>query len=117
MDRILLQKLIMKILASSNPVFQFPNYKRRRQLGEQTFSRHSKDREPPLPVYIGLLIHSQTQQSNLVSNLHDLRICISYDRILEIENEAAYAICEQYKTEGVLCPRNLRETFTTVSLW
>ena len=80
----------------------YNTYKRRRQLGEQNFSRHNKGREPPLPVYVGLLIHSQTQQSNLVSNLHDLVISISYDGVLEIENEATYAMCEQYKTEGVL---------------
>ena len=104
----------MNILTSGNLVFQFPNYlyKRRRHLGERTFSRHSKDREPPLPMYIGLLIHSQTQQFNLVSNVYDLGISISYDRVLEIENDAAYAMCEQYKTEGVLCPPNLRKTFT-----
>ena len=76
----------------------------RRQLDKQTFSKHSKNREPSLPVYIGLSIHSQTRQSNLISNLHDLGISISYDCVLEIENEAAYAVCEQYKTEGVLCP-------------
>ena len=75
--------------------------------------------EPPLPVYISLLIHSQTWQPNLVSNLHDLGISISYDHVLEIEKEAAYAMCEKYKTEGVLCPPppppppNLRKTFTT----
>ena len=102
---------------SISQLLVYNTYKRRRQLGEKTFSRHSKNREPPLPVYIGLLIHSQTRQSNLVCNLHDIGISISYDRVLEIENEVAYAMCEQYKTKGVLCPPNLRKTLFTTSAY
>ena len=94
----------------------YNTYKQHRQLDEQTFSRHSKDREPSLPVYIGLLIHSQTRQSNLVSNLHDLGMEI-VDCVLEIENEAAYAMCKQYKTEGVLCPPNLQKSLFTTSAY
>ena len=37
----------------------FNTYKRHRKLGTQNFTKHSRKREPSLPVLIGLLIHSQ----------------------------------------------------------
>ena len=59
----------------------FNTYKRRRRLVSQNFTKHSKKREPPLPVHIGLLIHSQTWQSNLVSHFYNLGLSISYERV------------------------------------
>ena len=94
----------------------FNTYKRRRKLVSQNFTKHSKKREPPLPVHIGLLIHSQTRQSNLVSDLYNLGLSISYERVLEIENLTANAICEQFKADRVVCPPKLyKSIFTTAA--
>ena len=94
----------------------FNTYKRRRKLVNQNFTKHSKRREPPPPVHIGLLIHSQTRQSNLVSYLYNLGLSISYERVFEIKNLTANAICEQFKADRVVCPPKLRKNiFTTAA--
>ena len=95
----------------------FNTYKRRRKLANQNFTKHSKKREPPLPVHIGLLIHSQTWQSNLVSDLYNLGLSISYERVLEMENLTANAICEQFKADRVVCPPKLRKNIFTTAVY
>jgi len=47
--------------------------------------RHSLDREPPLPIYIGLNVHSRTRCKAIIKELHRLGLCISHNRVLEIE--------------------------------
>ena len=67
-------------------------------------------------MHIGLLIYSQTRKSNLVSDLYNLGLSISYERVLEIENLTANAICEQFKADGVVCPPKLiKNIFTTAA--
>ncbi len=46
--------------------------------------RHSSAQETPLPVYIGLMIHAKTRKKDLVDELFDLGLCISYDRVLSL---------------------------------
>ena len=94
----------------------FNTYKRRRKLVSQNFTKHSKKREPPLPVHIGLLIYFQTWQSNLVSDLYNLGLSISYKCVLGIENLTANAIREQFKADRVVCPPKLHKNiFTTAA--
>ena len=45
------------------------NRKQRRKTSER---RHTKKREPPLPIYVGLNIYSHTPQAQLVDNLFEL---------------------------------------------
>ena len=46
-------------------------------------SRHSLYREPPLPLYIGMMIHTETRSKKTVTELHDMGLSVSYDRILQ----------------------------------
>ena len=69
----------------------FNTYKRCRKL--KIFTKHKiqhfkekKDSKFYKTQHRGLLIHSQTQQSNLVSDLYNLGPSISYERVLVIEN-------------------------------
>ena len=41
-------------------------------------------------------------------------ICISYDRVLELEEWIATAVCEQVEKEGVVAPTCLRKGLFTV---
>ena len=45
---------------------------------------HNKDKETPLPVYVGLLIHGRTRKHELVDIFFQLGLSISYDRVLDI---------------------------------
>lgn len=77
-------------------------------------TRHSKIREPPLPIYNGLNIHTQTRSRMLVDNLYQLGLSVSYDRVTEIINGLATSVCLQYKADNIVCPSNLRHGLYTV---
>jgi hypothetical protein len=77
-------------------------------------TRHSSVREPPLPIYIGLNVHSQTRSKKLVDNLYRLGLSVSYDRIEEMSNRMATSVCDKFKSDGVVCPMNLRSGLFTV---
>ena len=64
--------------------------------------RHSLEYEPPLPLYIGLNIHTQTRSKKLVTQLFELGLSISYDRVLQLENQLATAVCQNME-KRVLC--------------
>ena len=49
---------------------------------------------PAIAVYLGLLLHSQTRQKNLMDKLYSLGISTSYERVLEIETTTGNKICE-----------------------
>ena len=74
----------------------------------------AKTENPHFLSYIGLTIHTQTRSKKIANILFKLGIGISYDRILELENLLASAVCQHYKEEGVVCPPNLRKGLYTV---
>lgn len=76
--------------------------------------RHSKDREPLIPLYLGLNIHTLTRSKKIVNNLYRLGISISYARIIVLENLLASAVCKQYEEEGLVCPSHLQKGLFTV---
>ena len=69
-----------------------------------TQNRHSPEREPPLPLYIDLNLHSQTRSKTLVDN-----ISVSYDRVCQVKNYLAVSVCQQSNADGIVCPSNLRK--------
>ena len=84
--------------------------------GAKTF-RHSKDRETPFPVFIGMSTYAKTRKRLLVELLHDRGVSIPYDRVLEISAQLGDAAVNQYNAEGVVCPTILRkDIFTTAAM-
>ena len=61
--------------------------------------RHSKDRETPFPVFLGLSVYSKTRKKHLVELLHDHGLSISYDRVLEVSAQLSDAAVGKYKAE------------------
>ena len=76
--------------------------------------RHSLEYEPPLPLYIGLNIHTQTRSKKLVTQLFNLGLSISYDRVMQLENQLATAVCQDMVEKGVVCPNQLRKGLFTL---
>ena len=66
--------------------------------------RHTKNNEPPLPVMVGLSIHSKTREKRLIEDLYSKGLSISYDRVIEIEDNITKRLCNKYNEEGVVCP-------------
>ena len=70
--------------------------------------RHDRDHETPLPLYLGLKVHAVTLNKTLVDTLFHLGLCISYDRVLQIQSDIANGVCQRYEMEMVVCPPNMR---------
>ena len=86
----------------------------KKHLSSSATFRHSMSREPPLPVYIGMKIHTETRLKNLIKQFFDLRFSVSYDRLLKIENQLANAVCEDFQEKRVVVPARLRRGLFTV---
>ena len=76
--------------------------------------RYFKDRETPLPLYIGLNIHIQTRSKKILNGLDKLGISISYKRVIEVENSLGSAIYKRFEDEGIVRPLQLRKGLFTV---
>ncbi len=85
------------------------NSKKKHSGLDKSFTRHSATREPPLPLYLGLNIHSLVRSKKLIEQLHALGISISYDRVIQIEKDAAYSLCAQCQANDIVCPSHLRK--------
>ena len=77
-------------------------------------TKHTIAHEPPIPIYIGLNIHQLTRSKKLIEQLYRMGICISYDRVMEIEDWIATSTCERFKEDGVASPACLRKGLFTV---
>lgn len=77
--------------------------------------RHSKDRETPFPVYMGMAVYAKTRKRSLVEMLHENGLSISYDRVLEVSAQLGDAAISKYVSDGVVCPHALRRGLFTTS--
>lgn len=76
------------------------NAKKRSYKTKTGKTRHLAYREPPLPLYVGLSIHSSTRSKTLIEKMYQMGISVSYDRIMEIEDWLASSLCQRYKEDG-----------------
>ena len=67
----------------------------------------------PIAAYLGLLLHSQTHQKNLIDKLYSLGLSVSYERVLKMENAMGNKICERFALEKTVCPLTLRKGLFT----
>lgn len=77
-------------------------------------SRHSLDLEPPLPLYIGINIHTQTRSKKLVTQLYQFGLSVSYDQVIQIENQLAAGVCQHIAEIGLVCPSQLQNGLFTI---
>ena len=76
----------------------------------------SKERESPLPLYVGLVVHAKTCSHDLVEALYDQGLSVSYDRLINTTFALANSVITQYKSEGVVCPANLCNHLLTTGI-
>lgn len=94
-------------------LLQFNCYSKRRE--GLTTQIHSKDRETPFAVYVGLKVYTKTQKRELIDKFHEHRLSISYDRVLEISGKLGETVIKQYVED--VCPPVLRKgLFTTAAV-
>lgn len=73
------------------------------------------DKESPLPVYLGLLLHAETRKRSLIDKLYNLGLSISYDRVLDISTDIGNAVSSRFEEEKVVCPPVLCQSLFTTS--
>ena len=61
------------------------NMKKIKKLATKS-DRHNQDREPPLPLYLGMSVHVQTRSKKLANQLYKLGLSVSYQRVDDIMN-------------------------------
>ncbi|XP_046544723.1 uncharacterized protein LOC124254923 [Haliotis rubra] len=76
--------------------------------------RHSKKREPPLPLYIGLDVHTRTRNKNILTHLYELGLSVSYERVLDVGDALTSAVCQRYTSQNMVCPPQVRKDIFTV---
>ena len=59
-------------------------------------------------------MHMQTRSKKIVSELYRLGLSVSYDRILELENQIATTVCNSINETDLVCPHQLRHGLFTV---
>ena len=77
--------------------------------------RHDRDHEIPLPLYLGLKVHAVTRSKTLVDTLFHLGLCISYDRVLQIQSDIANGVCQRYEMEKFVGPPNMHRRLFTIA--
>ena len=79
--------------------------------------RHNRDRETPLPTFIGLKIYAETRSRSLIVAMSKMGLSISYDRVMPISTDAANSVCRRFEQDGLVCPPKLcKDLFTTGAL-
>ena len=78
--------------------------------------RHVKGREPPLPLYVGLSLHTQTRSKKSIDTMNKLGLNISYFHVLQIKKQLGIAISKRFMQEGLVCPAILRKGLYTVGV-
>ena len=93
----------------------FNNVKQSRNSKPSVNVRHDRGPETPLPLYLGLKVHAVTRSKTLVDTLFHLGLCITYDRVLQIQSDIANGVCQRYEMEKVVCPPNMRRGLFTIA--
>ena len=100
-----------------SPLLIYNSLEQRRPNATSRIARHNQDRETPLPICLGVKIHTKTRKRELVDALFDLELSISYDRVLDTSTELGNKICHHYEVEKAVCPLQLKDgLFTTAAV-
>lgn len=77
--------------------------------------RHKKEREPPLPLYVGLSCYARGRQKSWIDELHNLGISVSSNRIMEVTSQLCHLVVRRSNEEDFVCPWNLQQSLFTVA--
>jgi hypothetical protein len=96
-------------------LIQYNTYKRQKTKAVNT--RHNRDRETPLCLYIGIMIHGKTRNKELIDLLFKLGLSVSYDRVLSVSTDLANSVIDYFTKDSVVCPPALRKGVFTLGAY
>lgn len=89
----------------------------RRRHQPSSHTRHSEQRETPLPLFVGALVPSRTRSKDLVSTLYRVGLSVSYDYVLGLSADLGNTAISHFKIIKTVCPPKLNiGVFTTSAL-
>ena len=96
-------------------VYNFKKTKRKNEiltasLAKSQFTKH----ETPIITYTSLKLYSCVRSKNLLQKLHQIGICTSYNRVIQLLSEWASNSLAVYKQNDQVIPLNLRKDVFTV---
>ena len=91
------------------------SFRRSSSVLKSSSTYHSTDHEPPFMAYVGLLLHAKTRKHGLIDKLYDLRMSVSYDRVLAISAVMGNTVSARFEEEHVVCPPKLHFSLFTTS--
>ena len=96
----ILSELVMNML-KSNRQLQYDSHRS----NDRTYNQMN---ETPLTVGLGLHLHKCTRSKDFVVLMSDLGLCMSYDKIIKIENSIANSVIQRIKENNrVYIPSNI----------
>ena len=71
----------------------------------------------PLVTYIGLLLHNRYRCKNMINDLNNIGLCVSYKTVLQISTSLGNAAIARYNSKEIVCPSRLKfGVVTTVAI-
>ena len=81
------------------------------------FVRHGKDKETPLPVYLGVMLLAMTGKRGVVDKIAKLGLSVTSQRVDEIETAITKQVCEDFNATNLVRPASLLDqVFTTAAI-
>lgn len=79
--------------------------------------RNKRDREPPLPLYIGLSLYGKGREKTFIDEMHRRGLSVFSNEVMEVTSQLCVyrLVVERSKEAGIICPSNLKHGLFTVS--
>ena len=84
------------------------NCVKKRKSDDSSKVYHVKDRQTPLPLYVGLKVHSLSRERGLIDSLYALGLSVSYCNVMDTITSMGNNVSQYYNEIGVVCPPQLR---------
>ena len=85
-----------QLALSVSQLIKFNTKKCTQKTPDSSIMHHVSHQKTPLPIYVGLLIHSATRSRTIVDKLFQLGISISYDCVLRLSADLANSVSKHY---------------------
>ena len=83
----------------------------------KTLGRHVAQREPPLALFLGLMIHAFTRSKRIINLTYAIGLSVSYHRVLQVEKQLGSSLSERYRKSQIVFPPNAKlNTFTVCAV-
>ena len=95
-----------RVIINISQLIRFNSVQQQRR-GSAENVRHCITNEPPLPVAVALMIHSNTRKKTLVNGIGLEGLFVRYERVKDIQRGISNQLCTKYNNDGIICPPTL----------